>query len=192
LDDVHDLDSIMIDVAWLNSLREEDAFEAFLTCCGARRWAEQLTARRPYVDETEIMTIAREVWHDLEAADWRQAFAAHPQIGEMPGPSSKTAAWSAGEQSGVANAADATRTALAAANRRYQEKFGWIFIICATGKSGDEILALLRQRLDNDPAEELRIAAAEQEKITLLRLHKLTPNRRRDTPRRTDFKSVPP
>jgi len=177
---VRDLDSLMIDVAWLNAMSEEDASEAFLTCCGAGRWAEQMTARRPYVDETQLLTIAREVWHDLEAADWCQAFAAHPQIGEKPSPSSKTSAWSAGEQAGVANAADATRTALAAANRRYQEKFGWIFIVCATGKSADEMLTLLRQRLDNDPAEELRIAAAEQEKIALLRLHKLTADRRRD------------
>jgi OHCU decarboxylase len=171
----------MIDVAWLNALCEEDASEAFLTCCGAGRWAEQMTARRPYVDETQLLTIARDVWYDLEAADWREAFAAHPQIGAKPDASSKTAAWSAGEQAGVANAADATRTALAAANRRYEEKFGWIFIVCATGKSADEMLTLLRRRLDNDPAEELRIAAAEQEKITLLRLHKLTVDRRPDS-----------
>jgi OHCU decarboxylase len=174
---IHDLDSIMIDVAWLNALSEEDALEAFLTCCGARRWAEQMTARCPYVDEAQLLTIAREVWRDLEAADWLQAFAAHPQIGEKPSQSSKTAAWSAGEQAGVANAADATRTALAAANRRYREKFGWIFIVCATGKSAEEMLTWLRQRLDNDPAEELRIAATEQEKITLLRLHKFNGSR---------------
>jgi OHCU decarboxylase len=169
---VHVLGSIMIDVAWLNAMSEEDANEAFLTCCGAERWAKRMTARRPYVDEIQLLTSAREVWQDLEAA--------HPQIGETLGRSSKTAAWSAGEQAGVAHAPDATRTALAAANRRYQEKFGWIFIVCATGKSAEEVLNLLRQRLDNDPAEELRIAAAEQEKITLLRLHKLTADRRRD------------
>jgi OHCU decarboxylase len=168
----------MIDVAWLNAMSEQEASEALLTCCGARRWAEQMTARRPYVDEAQLLNSARVVWHDLDAADWRQAFAAHPRIGEQPSPSSKTAAWSAGEQAGVAHAADATRTALADVNRRYQEKFGWIFIVCATGKSADEMLTLLRQRLDNDPAEELRIAAAEQEKITLLRLHKLTAERR--------------
>jgi OHCU decarboxylase len=170
----------MINVAWLNAMSEQDASEAFLTCCGASRWAEQMTARRPYVDETQLLNIAREVWHDLQATDWLQAFAAHPQIGGKPSPASKTAAWSAGEQAGVANAKDATRTALADVNRRYQEKFGWIFIVCATGKSADEMLTLLRQRLDNDPAEELGIAAAEQEKITLLRLHKLTADRRRN------------
>lgn len=170
----------MIDVAWINALSDENALEAFLTCCGASRWAEQMTARRPYVDENQLLTSAGEVWHYLEPADWLQAFAAHPQIGETPGPSSKTAAWSAGEQAGVANAGDATRTVLAAANRLYQEKFGWIFIVCATGKGVDEMLTLLRQRLDNDPAQELRVAAAEQEKITLLRLHKLTAHRRRD------------
>jgi OHCU decarboxylase len=177
---VRDVDSIMIDVAWLNALTAQDATEVFLTCCGARRWAERMTARRPYVDETQLLTSGREVWHDLKTADWRQAFAAHPQIGEKPSPSSKTAALSAGEQAGVANAADATRTALATANRLYQEKFGWIFIVCATGKSAEEMLTLLRQRLDNDPLEELGIAATEQEKIMLLRLHKLTADRRRD------------
>jgi 2-oxo-4-hydroxy-4-carboxy-5-ureidoimidazoline decarboxylase len=163
----------MIDVAWLNALAEAEALEAFLKCCGARRWAEQMTARRPFADETRLLTVAREVWHGLDAADWRQAFAAHPQIGEKPSPDSKTPAWSAGEQAGVADAAVAARAALAAANHLYREKFGWIFIVCATGKSAEEMLALLRQRLDNDPAEELWTAAAEQEKITVLRLHKL-------------------
>jgi OHCU decarboxylase len=175
----------MIDVVWLNAMSEPEAFEAFLTCCGARRWAEQLTARRPYVDETQLLNSAREVWHNLPAADWLEAFAAHPQIGEKPSPSAKAAAWSAGEQAGVANAADATRTALADANRRYREKFAWIFIVCATGKSADEMLTLIRQRLGNDPAEELRIAAGEQEKITLLRLHKLTAERRAQSPDRS-------
>jgi 2-oxo-4-hydroxy-4-carboxy-5-ureidoimidazoline decarboxylase len=168
----------MIDLAWIHALSEKDACEAFLTCCGSRRWAEQMAARRPYADETQLLDTAGKVWHDLAPADWRQAFAAHPQIGDKANPSSKTAAWSAGEQAGVADAADATRAALADANRRYLEKFGWIFIVCATGKCADEMLSLLRQRLGNDPAEELRIAAAEQEKITLLRLHKLTVDRR--------------
>jgi 2-oxo-4-hydroxy-4-carboxy-5-ureidoimidazoline decarboxylase len=164
----------MIDVARLNALCGEDAFEAFLRCCGARRWAEQMTARRPYADETQLQTTACEVWHNLEGADWRQAFAAHPQIGDKPNPSSKSATWAADEQAGVADAAAATRAALAEANRLYRQKFGWIFVVCATGKGADEMLALLRRRLDNDPADELRIAAVEQEKITLLRLHKLT------------------
>jgi OHCU decarboxylase len=172
----------MIDVAWINALSEREAHEEFLTCCGARRWAGQMAARRPYADEVHLLNTAHEVWRDLPAAAWRQAFAAHPQIGEQASRSSTTAAWSAGEQAGVAQAADTTRTSLADGNRRYQDKFGWIFIVCATGKSADEMLTLLRQRLDNDPAEELRIAAAEQEKITLLRLHKLT-DRQRDAAR---------
>jgi 2-oxo-4-hydroxy-4-carboxy-5-ureidoimidazoline decarboxylase len=168
----------MIDITWLNALSPQDASNTFLTCCGATRWAEQMTARRPFVDETHLLTTAREIWRGLEEADWRQAFAAHPQIGDKPSPSSKTAAWSANEQSGVATAADATRAALADANRRYRDQFGWIFIVCATGKSADEMLAMVRQRLHNNPAEELRIAAAEQEKITLLRLQKLGADRR--------------
>jgi OHCU decarboxylase len=168
----------MIDLAWIHALTQKGACRAFLTCCGARRWAEQMAARRPYADEAQLLDVASKAWNDLAPADWRQAFAAHPQIGAKASPSSKAAAWSAGEQAGAAGAAGATRMALVDGNRRYLEKFGWIFIVCATGKSADEMLTLLRQRLDNDPAEELRIAAAEQEKITLLRLHKLTADRR--------------
>jgi OHCU decarboxylase len=165
----------MIPIAWINQLSDPEACAAFLKCCGAQRWARQMAARRPYRDEAELLDAARGSWRDLAAADWREAFAAHPQIGERAVRSSTTAAWSAGEQAGVTDAADATRVALAEENRRYQAKFGWIFIVCATGKSADEMLALLGQRLHNDPAVELGIAAAEQEKITLLRLQKLGP-----------------
>ena len=164
----------MIDVTWINALSEKDAVETFLTCCGSLRWAEQMAARRPYADEAQILDTARNVWNNLTAVDWRQAFAAHPQIGAVARPTSKTAAWSAHEQAGTDIAAEATRLALAEGNRRYLEKFGWIFIVCATGKSADAMLELLRQRLANDSTEELRSAAAEQEKITLLRLHKIT------------------
>jgi OHCU decarboxylase len=168
----------MIDVAWLTAMNEQGAFEAFMTCCGAERWAAQMAAHRPYADETQLLNSAREIWRKLTASDWLQAFAAHPQIGERPTPAAKTAAWSASEQSGVTHAAEATRRAFAEANCRYREKFGWIFIVCATGKSADEMLALLHRRLENDPAQELRIAAAEQERIMLLRLQKLTAERR--------------
>jgi 2-oxo-4-hydroxy-4-carboxy-5-ureidoimidazoline decarboxylase len=163
----------MIDVAWINALTEKDARAAFLKCCGAERWAEQMAAQRPYADEAQLEDTARVLWRGLSAADWRQAFAAHPQIGDEASPSSKTPSWSAGEQAGLVDAPSAMRTALSDGNRRYREKFGWIFIVCATGTSASEMLTLLRQRLNNDPAEELPIAAAEQEKITLLRLHKL-------------------
>jgi 2-oxo-4-hydroxy-4-carboxy-5-ureidoimidazoline decarboxylase len=165
----------MIPTAWINELSEPEARATFLTCCGAQRWAQQMAARRPYPDEGHVLDAAKGIWRGLAKADWLQAFAAHPQIGDQPPRSSETAAWSANEQAGVTRAADATRAALAEGNRRYQTKFGWIFIVCATGKSAVEMLALLQQRLNNDPADELRIAAAEQEKITLVRLHKLGP-----------------
>lgn len=163
----------MIAFAWINTASEPESYAAFLRCCGARRWAEQMTARRPYRDEDYLLDAARAVWRALDAADWRQAFAAHPQIGGQAPRGSATAAWSAGEQAGVTGSPEATRAALADGNRRYLAKFGYIFIVCATGRSADEMLALLEQRLTNEPAEELDIAAAEQEKILLLRLQKL-------------------
>ncbi len=163
----------MIAFAWINTASAQEAYAAFLRCCGARRWAEQMTARRPYRDEDYLLDAARAVWHALEVADWREAFAAHPQIGAQAPRESVTAAWSAGEQAGVTGSPEATRAALADGNQRYLAKFGYIFIVCATGRSADEMLALLRQRLTNEPAVELEIAAAEQEKILLLRLHKL-------------------
>jgi 2-oxo-4-hydroxy-4-carboxy-5-ureidoimidazoline decarboxylase len=163
----------MIAFAWINTANEQEAHAAFLRCCGARRWAEQMTAHRPYRDEDYLLDAARAGWRALEVADWREAFAAHPQIGGQAPRSSATAAWSAGEQAGVTGSPEATRAALADGNRRYLAKFGWIFIVCATGKSANEMLALLEQRLANDPAEELEIAAVEQEKILLLRLQKL-------------------
>jgi len=163
-------------LTWLNSLPEAEARTALLRCCGATRWAEQMSARRPFAGAEDLFAAARDIAKTLSRSDWLEAFAAHPKIGDLEALRNKfapTAAWSAQEQGSLSSAAEATLQALAAGNQAYESKFGHIFIVCATGKSADEMLALLEQRLGNSPAEELRIAAAEQEKITGLRLQKL-------------------
>jgi 2-oxo-4-hydroxy-4-carboxy-5-ureidoimidazoline decarboxylase len=168
----------VIDLAALNSWSKEVAREAFMRCCGTRRWAENMAVRRPFASEQELREITRQTWRDLSRADMLEAFAAHPKIGDLETLKRKfasTAALAAGEQAGVVGASEATLTALAEGNRVYETRFGYIFIVCARGKSAEEMLALLTERLNNAPDEELRIAAAEQEEIMLLRLEQLTP-----------------
>jgi allantoicase len=145
-----------------------------LECCGSRNWAAQMLAARPFLDVLSLETAATEIWWRLAPADWLEAFSKHPQIGEKEtGEKGKVNAWSSQEQSGMNSATMDTAEKLAALNRIYFDKFGWIFIVCATGKSAEEMLRLLEARLTNRPDDELRIAAAEQNQITLLRLRKL-------------------
>jgi 2-oxo-4-hydroxy-4-carboxy-5-ureidoimidazoline decarboxylase len=168
----------MIDVAAVNAWSAVEARAAFLRCCGSCRWAEQMTASRPFPSEPELLAAASRIWHGLDRRDWLEAFAAHPEIGNLEALRAKfgqTGSWSAGEQAGVAGAREAVLQALAEGNRRYRARFGHIFIVCATGKTAAEMLALLQERLDHDPEHELAIAAGEQEKITQLRLEKLFP-----------------
>lgn len=142
---------------------------ALLRCCGSRRWVAGMLARAPYADMEELFDAAEEVWWSLESADWLEAFAAHPRIGERGDD-----AWSSAEQAGMTSATAATHAALADGNRKYEARFGHVFLICASGRNGSEMLAELERRLRNKPAAELRIAAEEQAKITQLRLEKLT------------------
>ena len=145
-------------------------------CCGAARWAQRMLAQRPFADWDHVRQAADDVWQALAASDWREAFAHHPKIGDMDSLRAKFAgapAWSAGEQARVQEASEAVLHALAQGNRAYEAKFGYIFIVCAAGKSAEEMLSLLRQRLPHDPETELRLAAEEQRKITQLRLDKL-------------------
>jgi allantoicase len=128
-----------------------------------------MLAAGPFQDASHLETTATQIWWSLEPADWLEAFSKHPKIGER----GKVSAWSSEEQSGMNAAARDTAEKLAALNRVYLDQFGWIFIVCATGKSAGEMLQLLEARLANQPDDELRIAAAEQNKITLLRLRKL-------------------
>jgi len=140
-----------------------------LECCGSHNWVKQMLAARPFENANQLESTAAKTWWELSPADWLEAFAKHPKIGEK----GKVSQWSAEEQSGMNAAAAAVANRLVDLNRRYFDKFGFIFIVCATGKSAEEMLALLEARLPNTAEAELRIAAAEQAKITLLRLHKL-------------------
>ncbi|HSK64626.1 MAG TPA: 2-oxo-4-hydroxy-4-carboxy-5-ureidoimidazoline decarboxylase [Pyrinomonadaceae bacterium] len=161
---------------WFNELAPEMAREELLKCCGAKRWAETVAQARPYSSLEDLFAKAADAWLALDRESWREAFRSHPKIGEQKAATpvaAQSQQWSAQEQRGVANATPDTVDKLARLNRAYEEKFGFIFIVCATGKSSDEILTLLEQRLNNAPEVELTIAAAEQAKITELRLRKL-------------------
>ena len=145
----------------------------FLKCCGSRAWAKALSDARPFIDADALYDKADSVWWSLSESDWLEAFRAHPKIGEQKAAtaqSEQARSWSAREQSGVQDAAAETKVALAKGNQEYEERFGFIFIVCATGKSSEEMLRTLNQRLQNDRGTELRAAAEEQRKITRLRL----------------------
>ena len=160
----------------LDGLAEGDAVAAFLRCCGSRRWADAMARGRPYRHEAALLAAAERAFVPLASADWLEAFSHHPRIGERKALAERfpaTTGWSASEQAAVAGAGEDVLDALLRANREYEARFGYIFIVCATGKSAPEMLALLRRRLPNDPDAELEIAAAEQRKITAIRLKKL-------------------
>ena len=166
----------MHDLAWLNSLPADEAAKELLQCCGSKRWARQMSSARPDDDLAGVIARANEIWQSLDRDDWLEAFRSHPKIGEKKTAetvSVQSRQWSGQEQAGVNAASVETTNALATLNREYEQKFGFIFIICATGKTSEEMLAALRERLDHDAAEELPIAADQQSKITELRLKKL-------------------
>ncbi len=160
----------------LNQAPNEKAEADFLNCCGSQNWARKMSETRPFPNIAELLNQARQTWQNLNAQDWLEAFAAHPKIGAKKAAShqsAQSAEWSDAEQSGTEAAADSLRDELDEANRLYEEKFGFIFIVCATGKSAAEMLDLCRRRVRNDADSEIRIAADEQRKITEIRLKKL-------------------
>ena len=160
----------------LNSLAPDEAEKEFLKCCSSRNWAQRMVAERPFASLEGMVEAGDRIWWLLGPEDWLEAFRSHPKIGEKKAAqqvSEESRAWSEHEQSGVENSAPDAMRALAELNHVYEEKFGYIFIVCATGKSSEEMLAILRARLENPAGTELRIAAAEQAKITQLRLRKL-------------------
>ena len=163
----------------MNELSPQQAEAEFLTCCGSDEWAQRMSDARPFSNWDELSSKADEIWWNLDEEDWLEAFRAHPKIGEKKAAAAQSAVaqrWSAQEQSDSDRAAAETKTALAEGNREYEQRFGFIFIICATGRSAEEMLAALNGRLNNDPQTELRVAAEEQRKITQLRLQKLLEN----------------
>ena len=157
-----------------NRLQPIDASKEILPCCGSKAWADGMTNRRPISDETALLAACDEIWWSLSQADWLEAFRSHPRIGESRAHSGpvRSAKWSTEEQRQVGTANGDLRTALAEANRKYEERFHRIFIVCATNKSAPEILDILRRRLDNDEATELREAAEQQRQIAHIRLKK--------------------
>jgi OHCU decarboxylase len=168
--------SFQTDLERLNLLPTRKAENELLKCCGSRNWARQMADGRPFRNLDHLIESANRVWWALKPHDWLEAFHSHPKIGEnkaAAATSTEAQKWSEAEQSGTQGSAPETMQALADLNRKYEEKFGYIFIVCATGKSSEEMLEILRERMNNVPEDELRIAAAEQAKITHLRLTKL-------------------
>lgn len=159
-----------------NILPKEHLAEELFRCCGSHSWVQRMLPFVPAEDMVELLEDAEEQWWKCSEDDWKEAFKHHPKIGDVDSLKKRftaTAQWASGEQSGVSLASDETIKALAEGNRLYEEKFGYIFIVCATGKSAEEMLTMLDQRLKNDPGEEIKIAADEQNKITKLRIEKL-------------------
>jgi OHCU decarboxylase len=159
--------------AW-NKADRAEALDAMIACCGSRRWAKAMVALRPIAGVAELSEAADRVWSTMEEADWMEAFARHPRIGERKAAhaSAQSAAWSRQEQSAADNAAERVLDELAAGNAEYEQRFGFTYIVCATGKSAEEMLTILNRRLASDRAKELREAAEQQRQITQIRLGK--------------------
>jgi OHCU decarboxylase len=157
-----------------NQLPVKEAEDEILPCCGSRAWAAAVASRRPLANEAALLAASDEVWRSLGETDWLEAFRSHPRIGESVTPTSsgQSAAWPSQEQQKVADADDAVKIALAESNREYERRFHHIFIVCATGKTAAEMLAILERRLHNDAALEMREAAEQQRQITQIRLRK--------------------
>ncbi len=161
----------------LNRSSQENAHSALLRCCGASRWVAQMLERRPWKSQSALYSDADEFWGGMGREDILEAFTHHPRIGAdldaLRRKFATTASWSGAEQSGVSTANEEVLVALRDGNCAYEEKFGYIFIVCATGKSASEMLDILNRRLSHEPESELEIAAGEQAKITRIRLEKL-------------------
>jgi len=160
----------------LNILPEEAAKTELEKCCGSSRWVREMIDVRPFTGMDDLLTKAERVWAECGETDWLEAFQHHPKIGDVNSLRKKfasTATWASGEQAGVNSANEEILRGLAKGNDDYEKKNGFIFIVCATGKSAGEMLTLLNARLPNDRTAELKIAAAEQAKITSIRLKKL-------------------
>ncbi len=160
----------------LNNLELSDLKTELIKCCGSSAWADQLCALFPFEQKIDVFEIAEDVWYHCDREDFLEASAHHPKIGDINSLKEKFANsshWASGEQSGVDKANSTVLESLARGNADYENKFGYIFIVCATGKSAEEMLELLNERLINEPEEEIMIAMEEQNKITKIRLEKL-------------------
>ena len=162
-----------------DALPAADARALLLECCGSTRWAAAMISARPIGDLQALYATGDRIWWDLRPEDWREAFAAHPRIGARApiapvASQERSATWAAQEQAAAAASSDeAVVAALAQVNREYETRFGHIYLVCATGRSAEELLANAHSRLKNDATTELRVAAEEQRRITRLRLARL-------------------
>jgi 2-oxo-4-hydroxy-4-carboxy-5-ureidoimidazoline decarboxylase len=158
-----------------NAMSEAEAATAVLPCCGSQAWAHGLAARRPLSTLPELLAASDAAWWSLPESDWKQAFDSHPRIGEKHAQGEVTDAslkWSSGEQGLVETCEEEAKKLLAMGNRAYEEKFGRIFIVCATGKTTDDMLGILERRMHHTAEEELQEAAEQQRQITHIRLQK--------------------
>jgi len=162
--------------AW-NAASEQEALDAMIACCGARRWAAAMVALRPIPSVADLSVAADREWSKMEETDWMQAFACHPRIGELSPrraahAGAQSAAWSRQEQSSANAADEGVLAELAEGNALYEQRYGFTYIVCATGKSAEEMLAILKRRLDSGRAAELLEAAEQQRQITQIRMGK--------------------
>ena len=158
-----------------NSLDPATAAQEALPCCGSRTWAAAIASCRPIADEAALIEASTSIWLALPEEAWQEAFDSHPRIGQSLPQTSATEEslrLSALEQRAALSQDETIRLALKEANHRYEQKFGRIFIVCATGKTSAEILSILEKRMKNDAATELREAAEQQRQITEIRLHR--------------------
>lgn len=166
----------MPDIRELNSMPETDLASCLERCCGSSRWVAAMVRRRPFSDSEDLFSAAEAAAAELSDEDWLEAFSHHPKIGDVESLRSKFAStrqWSAGEQRGVESADEEILRALARGNAEYENRFGFIFIVCATGKGAREMLSILEGRLGSTREQELLVASGEQRKITRIRLEKL-------------------
>lgn len=160
----------------LNTLSQQEAFDELFRCCGCTNWANKLSAQRPFTSIQDLFSKSDLIWSKATREDGLEAFQHHPKIGDIKSLEKKftsTKEWAGGEQAGVNTASQVVLQDLAKGNEDYENKFGFIFIVCATGKTADEMLMLLNERIGNDLETELKIAMNEQNKITKIRLEKL-------------------
>lgn len=162
-------------LAHWNEAAMDAAAAQILPCCGSTAWAREMIRRRPFQDHAALASASDDILRDLTKSDFMEAFRSHPRIGESKAPKSSKqnfAAWAMQEQKKVADADDAVKIALAEGNREYEKKFGYIFIVCATGKSAAQVLEMLQRRMSNDAEAEFQEAAEQQRQITQIRLRK--------------------
>ena len=159
--------------AW-NLSNQDSAVQTLLSCCYSRRWADTVVTKRPYSSDKALCEAADEVWSSMRESDWLEAFRAHPRIGEQKatGATAQSARWSSEEQESVTSSTERLLSKLAELNTRYENRFGFTYIVCATGRSAEEMLALLERRLDSDRDHELQEAAEQQRQIMQIRLRK--------------------